>query len=230
MSWPAAEVDVAERLVRDLLEQQHPDLAGLALHEVGFGFDNSLWRLGSELLVRLPRRLMAAELVENEQRWVPLLAPDLPIKVPVPIRFGWPSGVYPWRWSIVAWLDGQPADVVGVRDEITAGRQLGAFMRALHREAPDDAPFNPWRSVPLADRNDTFEQRLARLKEYVDEASLRRVWQEALKAPPIRKPRLGSTVTSIRATSSWRRVPSPRSSTSAICAPATPLQTSPAGG
>ena len=72
MSWPAAEVDIDEPLVRDLLEQQHPDLAGLILHEVGFGFDNSLWRLGFDLLLRLPRRLMGAELVENEQRWLPL--------------------------------------------------------------------------------------------------------------------------------------------------------------
>ena len=184
MSWPAAEVEVTETLVGDLLEQQHPDLAGLALQEVGFGFDNSLWRLGSALLVRLPRRLIAAELVDHEQRWLPLLAPDLPMRVPVPVRFGSASALYPWRWSIVPWLDGQPADVESVADQITAGRQLGAFMRALHRKAPEDAPFNPWRSVPLANRNDTFEQRLSRLKGYVDEAALRRVWQEALKAPP----------------------------------------------
>lgn len=184
MSWPAAEVEIDETLIRDLLQDQHPDLAKMALKEIGFGFDNSLWRVGPDLLLRLPRRLMGAQLVEHEQRWLPVLAPELPIKVPAPVRLGFPSSRYPWRWSVVPWLEGQPADLVAVADELNAGRQLGGFLNALHREAPADAPLNPWRGVPLADREDTFEERLATLSGYVDQSALRHVWEDALTSPP----------------------------------------------
>ena len=180
VSWPAAEVEIDETLIGHLLEDQHPDLAGMPLEEVGFGFDNSLWRLGPDLLLRLPRRLMGARLVEHEQRWLPVLAPGLPIKVPVPVRAGFPSSRFPWRWSVVPWLEGTPADLGVVTDELNAGVQLGGFLKALHHKAPEDAPVNPWRGVLLADRTDTFEQRLATVSEYVDQPALRRVWNEAL--------------------------------------------------
>ena len=183
VSWPAAEVEIDETLIAHLLEDQHPDLAGMPLKEVGFGFDNSLWRLGPDLLLRLPRRLMGAQLVEHEQRWLPVLAPGLPINVPMPVRVGFPSSRFPWRWSVVPWLEGTPADLGVVTDELNAGVQLAGFLKALHHEAPGDAPVNLWRGVLLADRTDTFEQRLARVSEYVDQSALRRVWNEALASP-----------------------------------------------
>ena len=77
MTWPDAEVELDEALVRHLLREQHPDLAGRPLLYVDAGFDNSLWRLGDDLLVRLPRRLIAANLTRKEQHWLPRLAPVL---------------------------------------------------------------------------------------------------------------------------------------------------------
>jgi len=52
---PPAEIDVDEPLVRSLVADQHPDLSDLALEHLEAGWDNTLWRLGDELLVRLPR-------------------------------------------------------------------------------------------------------------------------------------------------------------------------------
>ena len=49
------DVDIDEALVRTLLHNQHPDLAGLELREVAGGWDNRMWRLGEDLAVRLPR-------------------------------------------------------------------------------------------------------------------------------------------------------------------------------
>jgi aminoglycoside phosphotransferase (APT) family kinase protein len=72
---PSAEVDVTVDLVRRLLRAQHPDLADLPLRVVANGWDNVTLRLGDELAVRVPRREMAAQLVRNEQRWLPVLAP-----------------------------------------------------------------------------------------------------------------------------------------------------------
>ena len=124
--WPEAEVRVDEGLVNDLLHEQHPDLAGLPLRHVGYGFDNSLWRLGDELLVRLPRRLIAAELISKEQRWLPELAPLLPLPIPIPVRIGRPSRRYRWPWSVVPWLIGEPGDRAVVTDPADAGQRLGA--------------------------------------------------------------------------------------------------------
>lgn len=184
MTWPAADVDIDEPLVRGLLREQQPDIAGLDLRHIGIGFDNSLWRLGPDLLVRLPRRSIAASLLETEQKWLPLLQPSLPLAIPCPLRIGLPSRGYPWRWSVVPWLEGLPADVAGVDEQADAGMRLGAFLDALHREAPTEAPFNQWRSVPLGERNDTFEERLGRLQDRVDQAAVRRLWGDALAAPP----------------------------------------------
>ena len=72
---PAAEVDVSVELVRQLLAEQHPDLAGLPLAVLANGWDNMVCTVGEDLLARLPRRAQAAELVAHEQRWLPLLAP-----------------------------------------------------------------------------------------------------------------------------------------------------------
>src|ERR1700733_2391481 len=85
-SMPAAEVDVDGVLVRTLIADQHPDLAGRELTLMANGWDNVMFRLGGDLVVRLPRRALAAELVKNEQKWLPLLAPRLPLPIPVPVR------------------------------------------------------------------------------------------------------------------------------------------------
>jgi aminoglycoside phosphotransferase (APT) family kinase protein len=183
MLWPEAEVDIGEGLVRDLLRGQHPDLADRPLSLVGSGFDNSIWRLGDELAVRIPRRRIAVELVLNEQKWLPILAPRFTIQVPVPIRTGSPSERYPWPWSVVPWIQGRSSDSESVRDQTKAGSQLADFLNALHSEAPTDAPHNPWRSVALIDRNDTFQERLARLEQRIDVTQVGGLWERALTAP-----------------------------------------------
>jgi aminoglycoside phosphotransferase (APT) family kinase protein len=186
VNWPAAEVNVDEHLVRELLREQHADLADLPLRYVDAGFDNAMWRLGDGLLVRLPRRRVAVTLTENEQRWLPELAPLLPLAVPAPARIGRPSEGYPWPWSVLPWLQGLPGDRAPVTDPVDAGRSLGRFLRALHKEAPASAPINHWRGVPLVERADTFEQRLNGLGAEVDTGQLSRVWEAALRAHPHR--------------------------------------------
>jgi aminoglycoside phosphotransferase (APT) family kinase protein len=182
VSWPAAEVRIDEGLVRSLLEEQHPDLADRPLRSVTAGFDNELWRLGEDLAVRMPRRAVAAALIENEQRWLPLLATRLPLRVPVPLRVGKPSAGYPWPWSIVPWIAGKPGDQVTPTDPDRAARQLGAFLRALHQPAPEQAPHNPLRGVPLSARTGIFEDKVVTLEEHVDGPGVRRVWEVALDA------------------------------------------------
>jgi aminoglycoside phosphotransferase (APT) family kinase protein len=179
---PSAEVTIDASLVRALLDEQHPDLSSLPLVEAGEGWDNKLFRLGDDLVVRLPRRQLAAGLIEHEQRWVPVLAPRLPVRVPVPVRVGRPGCGYPWAWSISPWFDGQMAAALtgGQTDSIVV--RLAEFLAVLHRPAPPDAPFNPYRRS-LASRADAFLERLPRCEQQVDQESALAVWQASLAAP-----------------------------------------------
>ncbi|MBE9183002.1 phosphotransferase [Oculatella sp. LEGE 06141] len=106
---PASEIDIDVSLVHSLLTAQHPDLAHLPLHSVDAGWDNAMFRLGDQLCVRLPRRKIAAPLIEHEQTWLPQL-PTLPIPIPIPYRLGHPGQGYPWKWSILPWIAGVAAD------------------------------------------------------------------------------------------------------------------------
>src|SRR5262249_29288537 len=149
---PVAEVDVSVELVRRLLAEQHPDLAGLAVGVLANGWDNVICTVGADLLARLPRRAQAAELVAHEQRWLPVLAPTLPLPIPAPVRFGGPSGSFPWNWSVVPFLPGQIAAIASP-DNLTSGAiALGEFLAALHVPAPPEAPVNPFRGGSLAER------------------------------------------------------------------------------
>ena len=83
-----SKIEMTADLVRDVLREQHPDLAELPIREVAGGWGNQMWRLGQELAVRMPRKPRAPSLLRIEQQWLPVLAPTLPLPVPVPVRVG----------------------------------------------------------------------------------------------------------------------------------------------
>jgi aminoglycoside phosphotransferase (APT) family kinase protein len=180
---PAAEVDVGPAVVRALLEEQFPDLAGLDLVELAYGWDNAIFRLGDDLTVRLPRRAMAAELIEHEQRWLPALAMRLPLPISAPVRAGRPGAGYPWSWSVCPWLPGVIAARAAPADPFEAAEDLGAFLAALHHEAPSDAPANPYRGGPLAERDDVVRQRAQQLADLIDTPVVLARWAELSSAP-----------------------------------------------
>ena len=160
---PAAEVEVSADLVRRLLADQHPDLARLPVEFLANGWDNELYRVGDRLVARLPRRALGAEIIKNEQRWLPGLAPRLPLPIPYPERTGVPACGYPYSWSVVPYLPGVPAAQASSFDPAAAAAVVGGFLGALHVPAPADAPANPFRGVPLAERAGTFAANLALL-------------------------------------------------------------------
>lgn len=182
-SKPAADIAIDEALVRALLREQHPDLADLPLRSMDSGWDNAMFRLGDALAVRLPRRVATTKLIEHEHRWLPLLAPLLPIPVPAPVRIGQPADNYPARWSIVPWFNGRNADLCEPRAD--QAERLAAFLCALHRPAPADAPFNPWRGVPLRERAEQIAERIRRLEQHSTllNDDVVRIYNEAMSAP-----------------------------------------------
>jgi aminoglycoside phosphotransferase (APT) family kinase protein len=183
LGTPRSEVDVDGVLLRGLLADQHPDLAGLPIAPLDTGWDNVMFRLGEAFTVRLPRRAAAAQLILNEQAWLPGLAPTLPIRVPAVVRAGAPGRGYPWSWSILPFIAGRPADESPPAP--TEAPRLAAFLRALHKPTPAEAPPNPVRGVPLADRAPQVEERLERLrgKTRIVGDEIGAIWRRALAAP-----------------------------------------------
>jgi aminoglycoside phosphotransferase (APT) family kinase protein len=180
---PRAEVTLDEAQVRALLSSQHPDLSGLALERVDAGWDNIMFRLGTEFCLRFPRRRVAATLLDNEQRWLPQIAKALTIPIPVPLRIGQAGHGYPWNWSVIPWLPGRTADLDAPRADEAV--RFAAFLRALHRPAPPDAPENEFRGVPLRNRQQSIEERIPRVAAHLEliETHIRPIWETALAAP-----------------------------------------------
>ena len=180
---PEAELTLSAELITQLLQTQHPDLADLPLREFASGWDNQLFTLGEMMIVRLPRRELAATLVRNEQTWLPELAPLLPLPVPAPLRIGEPTADYPWHWSIVPAFVGEAADLTPPK--AAEAPVWAEFLKALHQPAPDSAPANDFRGVPLSDRHSALQVRIDRLRGASDAytSSIEQIWETGLAAP-----------------------------------------------
>lgn len=137
--------------------------------------------LGEELAVRLPRTERAPALLETEQTWLPMLAERLPLPTPTPVRIGKPSRLFEHTWTIARWVEGEPADRAPIT-RIEAAEILAAFLRALHRPAPAEAPVNTSRGIPLAGVNQVDEW-FEGIADYADADAARDVWQKAVTAP-----------------------------------------------
>ncbi|MFE6713202.1 aminoglycoside phosphotransferase family protein [Streptomyces sp. NPDC057695] len=134
---PALDVEFVARLVAG----RFPGWAGLPVRAVrSAGTDNVLFRLGDELVVRLPRAAHAVGQVEKEQRWLPLLAPHLPLDVPVPVGRAAASAEFPWPWSVYRWLDGEDTYDAPLTDLAHAAGVLGRFGAALRAVDASDGP------------------------------------------------------------------------------------------
>ena len=183
MDTPAADIDVDEALVRSLLTEQHPDLADLPLRLVANGWDNAIFGLGLESAVGVPRRTIAAQLVEHENTWLPVIGRLVHVAIPVPVRTGSPGDRFPWQWSVTRWVDGELAADTPFDEHGTLAVELAHFVRDLHVEAPPNAPANPVRGVPLRTRADAVAGRFE--SGLVPHApALAAIWQSALAAPP----------------------------------------------
>ncbi|HEY1699727.1 MAG TPA: aminoglycoside phosphotransferase family protein [Trebonia sp.] len=187
-----AEHDITADLIRELLREQHPDLAGLPLTLGARGWDNQLWRLGDDLAVRIPWATgRAGELLRKEHAWVPTFAPRLTLPVPVPQRLGEPSARFPQPWIVTTWVAGEPADQAPVTRGAEAADALAGFLAALHRPAPDEAPDGE-RGQPLG-RGGHFAGMLAEAVGFgliPDPDAVRAIWEDAVAASAWDGPRL----------------------------------------
>ena len=185
------EIDVS--LVRRLLVQ-FPQWADLPVKRVEFdGWDNTTFRLGEDLSVRLPSAQAYAGQVEKEHRWLPRLAAHLPLSIPVPLAMGVPANGYPWHWSVYRWLEGENATIKSIADLQQFATALAQFLAALQRIDPADGPppgqHNFFRGGPLTTYDTETRDAIATLRGRIDADAVTAVWEAALRAtwhgPPV---------------------------------------------
>jgi aminoglycoside phosphotransferase (APT) family kinase protein len=193
------EIQVDEVVVRSLLQEQRPEWAALPISPAGAGTDNTMYRLGDQLLVRLPRTPDKADAVRKEQRWLPRLAPHLPCRIPEPVHTGIPGSTFPVAWSVYRWIDGDEAGPGTVTDWPTFGTDLAATVQSIHSIALMGAArqgelswyrggtlqacdrwvsecFDDCRKIPGLDLDVAFLQHLWRNALALPEPTGRRVW------------------------------------------------------
>jgi aminoglycoside phosphotransferase (APT) family kinase protein len=182
------EVDIDVALVGRLLAAQFPQWAVLPIEPVhSAGTDNALYRLGSDLTVRLPRIEGGTGQVDKEHRWLPRLAPHLPLTIPAPLALGTPGEGYPWQWSVYRWLEGDNATIERIAGPGQAARDLAYFIATLQRIDPAGGPspgaHNSFRGVPLSTRDAETRAAIAELSGMLDTGAVTAAWDAALQAP-----------------------------------------------
>ena len=176
---------IDDTLVRRLVSSQFPHWADLPVRPVAHGgWDNRTFHLGEQMVVRLPSAVHYAAQVEKEQRWLPKLAPSLPLPIPTPLALGEPADGYPWSWSIYRWIDGDAAAPERIADLRDFATQLAQFLFALQRIAPTGGPapgpHNFHRGGALATCDAETRQAIALLRGKIDVGAATDVWEAAL--------------------------------------------------
>ncbi len=177
----ADEADIDAAIVRRLLAAQLPQWAKLAIELVKSpGTDNELYRLGDDMVVRLPRIEGAVKHVGKEQRWLPRIAPLLPVAIPVPLGKGAPGEGYSWPWSVYRWLDGENPTAGHIIDPHLLTKELAEFITALHQVNLLDGP-PASRGVPLAKRDASTRSAIKDLHKLIDADAATAAWEAALQ-------------------------------------------------
>lgn len=184
----ADEADINVGLVRRLVDTQFPRWSGLPLEAVSSaGTDNALFRLGADMVVRLPRLASVAAQVDKEHTWLPRLAPYLSLAAPRPLAKGAPGVGYPWAWSVCTWLEGDLVTLDHIGDARQLATDLARFVRSLQRIDTTGGPLpgahNFGRGVPLAERDAATREAIVAAQGLVDSAAVTAAWNAALAAP-----------------------------------------------
>lgn len=172
-------------LVRRLIATQFPQWAELDIKPIKCtGWDNRTFHLGKTMLIRLPSGAEYSQQVEKEQRWLPKLAPQLSLPIPIPLAMGKPGEGYPWHWSIYRWIEGETASIKNIENLSNFATSLAQFLITLqHVDAtggPVAGPHNFYRGGPLITYDAETRQAITILGNKIDTDRITAIWNTAL--------------------------------------------------
>ena len=179
------QVRITEGLVRGLVDRQLPEHAGLPLvPDAEHGTDHVLFRLGDHLLVRMPVYAGSADQAASDARWLPVLAPHLPVAVPVPLAVGVPDDTYPFPWSVVSWLPGETPTGDNVAPARLAA-DLAGFVSALHAVDTTGGPVKTGiaRGTPIRGWDPYVREAIDEAGDRIDRTRVLEAWEDCLAAP-----------------------------------------------
>lgn len=176
------EIDIDAALLQKLIEQQFPQWANLSIKAVeSAGTDNTIFRLGSSMCVRMPRIENAAKNIEKDHEWLPKFATNLSLPIPIPLEKGKPNALYPWHWSICQWIDGENAAFEPIVDLEHAAIKLAQFLITLRKINSTGGPHS-YRAGPLVTQDPDVRDAISSLREVIDTKVITSIWDECLKA------------------------------------------------
>ena len=184
-------IDVA--LARRLIDRQFPQWSALPIAEVEVdGWDNRTFRLGSELPSACRAGTGTPQQVDKEQRWLPVLAPQLPLPIPTPVAQGAPDAGFPYPWSVYRWLDGELASRARI-DDLTAfattPRRVPERAGPRRRDRrPAAREHNFFRGGPLATYEQEALEAIDALGDEVPRDAVLRAWDDAMSTTWDRDP------------------------------------------
>jgi aminoglycoside phosphotransferase (APT) family kinase protein len=196
LQWDA-EQPVPASLAAELIGRQFPRLRGTPVEPLATGWDNTVYLVGGQWVFRFPRRAIALPGIQREIAVLPLLAPHLPLPVPVPELVGNPAGGYPWPYWGARLVPGTELAEAGLPDSqrVRAGASVGAFLRALHDpglvavagqaglQLPDDPMRRAYPGV-RAERARVILRRLAQSAAWEPDAAIERLFGAADRLGP----------------------------------------------
>ncbi|OXM42897.1 aminoglycoside phosphotransferase family protein [Amycolatopsis alba] len=180
---------IDENLVRALIAAQFPRWDGAPVERwPSGGTVNAMFRLGDDMVVRLPLVASGAKDVALEQRWLPRIAPRLPTSVPEVLGAGQPGEGYPWPWSVYRWLPGEHPPL---GRSVPLAEDLAEFVLAMRRLPLTGAP-KAYRGGPLATLDTETRSAIESLREIpeenVDCDAVLALWEKASRAPDGEEP------------------------------------------
>ena len=191
----ANKIDINVKLVESLIKEQFPDWSNLAISQVELsGWDNRTFRLGENMLVRLPSAEGYVAQVLKEQEWLPKLGRVISLQIPKPIALGKPSNIYSWNFSIYNWIPGFSVNQLELssNDLEHLAKDLADFINELHKAPTEGAPegglHNYYRGCHPSVYDKDARSDIEKLSDIIDSKKSLQVWESAIASQWEQKP------------------------------------------
>lgn len=186
MNAMTPQINITPDLAGKLIAEQFPEYAHLEITSVAKqGHDNRTFRLGNNMLIRMPTAAPYALKIPKEQELLPLLAPYLTLAIPAPLNMGHQSADYPFPFSIYEWLEGASANTLQVDDKNleAIALQLAQFLNELQSiesvAGPAPGQHNWWRGDHVSVYDDGARQQIHALASVIDHKKAIALWEQA---------------------------------------------------